>query len=1791
MKKLFTLLTMLILGIGSMWAGYIPTKRVTTFESGKMYMLYNTCVTSQDSRAGFIYWDGSMKKNTSFNPHQFATNNTAYLWKVTTGENNHIALQNVSTSKYIGFRLGANNSDPNNLYLYPWGTNPSKQSDAKSQNEADPSTSTENANITFETNKVFIIGNPSSGETNNMWNGNPGDIVLWSNGHPFAFYEVEEVEGVFAEGSAYKWNQYSFSTPSEVPQGAESATGVNQGYLRFDATGSVTCTFLYSNGNHRLDIYGVDVLDADGNVIANDYHHGYTGGSKENNVYTLNIPNGKAGTHLVRYFVGKPSNTTNGTITWSCTTAFGAKISSGKTATIEDNVHLLYSSVRNFTGSGNIVLNKDETISNNVITTGTGKLIISEDKTLTIGSSDTQTNSIASFSSIDLAGQIKNTNSTLTLNNVTVPPGKTGKIFAYDMGDDADGFKLAGTTTLNGNLIVCSKWNLQMKVDELAGSGTWLLCGTTGSNFDDTGTSSDQAATINVANASTYTGNVTVNNSNATVNVSGNLVASSWTKTNGTLKYKGNNLNGTTLDRVILAGSERLNLSNTVTIKNLAGNDLSASTNNYAIATSNAACLVLEGTCDFKHKANNTETSFNNISIGNTDGSITIKSGANVSCGKIWWSDDKSNAPITVESGATLESSGAINASTITNNGTVTATGRLYANTITNNGTITALKLQGNAVLGDGTTTLSDSEGITKTITVNGNATLNLTATTSTLSQAITVDDSKTLTIDGKNNTVVLTGAVTNNGTINFKNAILTANLNDRTLANYTFTDCTATLQFVETGDEYKNGGFTITNIPSGVTVKVKMYDGTEYETVTPEAGTATISHSVGVSGSAAWLDYTFNESTKSTNIHSPADQVITNAGNAGSGNNLTIDTDYNTNNSYNEDGTLKVMSTPWRNITWPTNYTVAVAGNVPDVENGCLVAFGSTTAGSSNYLAIVRGANQNEIKLVKGHGMNRAFEVISTMTAANATALSHLVVFTKNGNTFTVYLDGIQKTQVTYSDALGGGFQIGSIHGGVTGTGVGRVNDMATDIKNKIFAKAVRVYDYVISDDQMSQLTTEFPYTSFGGKYTRTITENSNLSATDAWLNTVTQGNVDIPVNAIVESVTYYPDVEITTDAASTLTVNADMDAENIKFDGTGKLTIASDGEHNIHIYGSVTANGPVSVKYGETDLSAVPVSIGESGSIEFDFSGYDFSSVDTPTDYPVTGNTADYGSKVTGVYPSDIYHTFTITHNSTTNSYYLTVGPSVALKRQQAIDLVQPYYDGNHVGSGLGKYTISLGETSYSNMVDFGNAVMAWESLEDCVDPTIVMNMPTTGYYRLKSQYNENTGYYLSCENNNDGKAIQTTTNDAKNIFYIEVGNSNSSIKSYSTGFYFGNETYSNYTSATNDPIKWTFSEGQSIGTYKLTSTYSGSKILYGWSTDDKSYVDRNGTADTDGHTDWILIPVAQEDLPVIPAPGVSDVTKPVLLGNITSASDVTSNITASAKFVDLSQATIGTSIDDIKTGVESINPNALIVAPEGTSVGESTSNVLVVTGTDDTYTCNNLQLSDEVIAQFTTDQTNFTDTKVTYTRASSASVWGTICLPYATSTEGDISYYRLVESSTSNLRFEKISDANTTANEPYLIKKEADAGLSVSAEGQDFSIGIEVPQGGSIHNDYKLQGVLVNTSVINGTNYTSAKDGYDVAITDPNAYYFDATNNTFRKLNGRFNLKAFRAYLTATSANARENIGIDIFDNDQPTGISFVESEDGKTVDVIFDLNGRRLQNAKKGINIINGKKVIK
>lgn len=64
--------------------------------------------------------------------------------------------------------------------------------------------------------------------------------------------------------------------------------------------GTFSVEFLYSSGTHKLNLVGMDLVDSDGNVATYDYHKGFTGGEKENNVYSVNIP--YAGQYKLRYF-------------------------------------------------------------------------------------------------------------------------------------------------------------------------------------------------------------------------------------------------------------------------------------------------------------------------------------------------------------------------------------------------------------------------------------------------------------------------------------------------------------------------------------------------------------------------------------------------------------------------------------------------------------------------------------------------------------------------------------------------------------------------------------------------------------------------------------------------------------------------------------------------------------------------------------------------------------------------------------------------------------------------------------------------------------------------------------------------------------------------------------------------------------------------------------------------------------------------------------------------------------------------------------------------------------------------------------------------------------------------------------------------------------------------------------------------------------------------------------------------------------------------------------------------
>lgn len=105
--------------------------------------------------------------------------------------------------------------------------------------------------------------------------------------------------------------------------------------------------------------------------------------------------------------------------------------------------------------------------------------------------------------------------------------------------------------------------------------------------------------------------------------------------------------------------------------------------------------------------------------------------------------------------------------------------------------------------------------------------------------------------------------------------------------------------------------------------------------------------------------------------------------------------------------------------------------------------------------------------------------------------------------------------------------------------------------------------------------------------------------------------------------------------------------------------------------------------------------------------------------------------------------------------------------------------------------------------------------------------------------------------------------------------------------------------------------------------------------------------------------------------------------------------------------------------------------------------------------------------------------------------------------------------------------------------------------------------------------LKGYNVPTQIAGNAYVLAMPEGENVGF-----YKTKLTNNKF--LN-----KANKAYLPATASSAR----FLSFDFGTETAIENIEGEENAANAVIYDLSGRRVQKAQKGLYIVNGKKVVK
>lgn len=205
----------------------------------------------------------------------------------------------------------------------------------------------------------------------------------------------------------------------------------------------------------------------------------------------------------------------------------------------------------------------------------------------------------------------------------------------------------------------------------------------------------------------------------------------------------------------------------------------------------------------------------------------------------------------------------------------------------------------------------------------------------------------------------------------------------------------------------------------------------------------------------------------------------------------------------------------------------------------------------------------------------------------------------------------------------------------------------------------------------------------------------------------------------------------------------------------------------------------------------------------------------------------------------------------------------------------------------------------------------------------------------------------------------------------------------------------------------------------------------------------------------------------------------------------------------------------------------------------------------------------------------------TSASYARAMK-SEWGTLCLPFTidpTSETNTCNFYTLQNIGNESVVLELIENGTVEAGQPVVIRKKDNTQPDILINNAENAQAVKEPKNTNTGN--RMMGTF--------TNMELADDCYFIA------------NNQFRLVSNYkpatsgVKLAAFRAYIQPQEqADVKHAPSLNISVNDKTTGI-----ENTNVIDLLndaeaeyYDVNGRRIQNLQKGINIVKkGNKTMK
>ena len=471
---------------------------------------------------------------------------------------------------------------------------------------------------------------------------------------------------------------------------------------------------------------------------------------------------------------------------------------------------------------------------------------------------------------------------------------------------------------------------------------------------------------------------------------------------------------------------------------------------------------------------------------------------------------------------------------------------------------------------------------------------------------------------------------------------------------------------------EYGRDDFTVSGLTGVSFVKLVFPDETT-KTVTVTDGTASCDGTdVQIGGAATVYDLTFANNEEDVGKYGYHTNQGTFTYTCGVGE-LNYDRAAKFNNdSWDKTTGLYLKCSPYIDLAASVfnsleDFTIVLVGQMSPTANTIFLHLGSCNSGNGNGLLIATTETGDEVLIAKNTEkvVDEAHGVKAKVP--NAATARHAYVISKSGSKFIVWVDGVKRGEIEVGNdfKLGSsghsGAQVGSHFGG---DGLGsKWKKVQNEESETGVVNVIRVFDYAVSDAQAEVVFAEYPYTSAGGLYTRTVDADADFSSNEAWAKEDDLSMYDVPVGATVGDTFYNPSATITVDTEDrvALTVNANVTLDKLTVSGSGTLAFERDGDYTVNVGDVAIIGAPVVMEYGAVDLSGTPVQINATGHLIFDCTPIDVPTVYTTTTYQLTGITDNDDTKIEIVEPdADACHTVTSVYNVSGSFYEVVVTPN---------------------------------------------------------------------------------------------------------------------------------------------------------------------------------------------------------------------------------------------------------------------------------------------------------------------------------------------------------------------------------------------------------------------------------------------------------------------------------------------------------------------------------------------------